>query len=71
MKLFFKRPIEMLNLIKNIFRTILTDEETRLPVRDYAAMLYRGLENDPESLRKTFLSQREFNDHIHKGMPEL
>ena len=33
----------MLNLITNLFRSVLNDEETRLPVRDYAAMLYRGL----------------------------
>lgn len=47
-KLFFKRPVEMLNIIKNLFREVLTDEETRMPVKDYAAMLYRGLQNDIE-----------------------
>ena len=38
----------MLNIIKNLFREVLTDEETRMPVKDYAAMLYRGLQNDIE-----------------------
>ena len=45
-KLFFKRPIEMLNMLTNLFRSVLTNEETHLPVKDYATMLYLGLQTD-------------------------
>lgn len=71
MKLFLKRPTEMLNIIINLFNLVLTDEETRMPVRDYAAMLYRGLENDIESLQKHFLSCRGFSEGVRMSCREL
>ena len=63
-KLFFKRPIEMFNMMTNLFKSILSDEETHLPVKDYATMLYRGLQNDMDSFKKQFLSTRSFSEGI-------
>lgn len=48
----------MLNMITNLFRYILTDEETRLPIKDYATMLYLGLQNDMDGFKKSFLATR-------------
>jgi hypothetical protein len=33
-------------------------------VRDYATMLYRGLENDLEGFKKVFLSSRLYSEGI-------
>jgi len=33
----------MCNVLSNLFKKILTDDDTHLHVKDYAAYLYRGL----------------------------
>jgi hypothetical protein len=61
----------MLNIITNLFRQILEDEEVRMPIRDYTTMLYRALENDIETFRKIFLTCRSYSETIHLPFPEL
>ncbi len=51
----------MLNIITGLFKEVLTSDETRMPVKDYAAMLYRGLENDIEGFKQFFLATRHFS----------
>ena len=70
-KLFFKRPIEMLNMTTNLFKYILTDEDTRLPVKDYATMLYLGLQNDMDNFKRSFLATRSFSEGIKIDFPEF
>ena len=54
-KLFLKRPAEMYNVIATIFRTILTDDETQLHLKDYAAFLYRGMTAGVEEFKTVFI----------------
>ena len=58
-KLFLKRPLEMLNLVTTMFNKVLSNDEEQLYVRDYAAFLYRGLEKDIEQFKALFLSTRQ------------
>jgi hypothetical protein len=57
-KLFLKRPAEMYNVICTIFRNILTDDDTHLHLKDYAAYLYRGLAAGVDEFNATFLETR-------------
>lgn len=54
-KLFFKRPDEMLNVISHMFKNIFRDDECHLQIKDYAAFLYRGLQSDLPTFQKLFL----------------
>lgn len=36
----------MYNVLSTIFKSILTDDETHLHVKDYASYLYRGLNSN-------------------------
>lgn len=58
-KLFLKRPAEMYNVICSIFRNILTDDDTHLHLKDYAAYLYRGLAAGVDDFKATFLDTRK------------
>lgn len=42
-KMFLKRPLEMLNIISSMFVVVLGDDEELLYVKDYAGFLYKGL----------------------------
>lgn len=55
------------NIVGNLFREVLGSEETRMPVRDYAAMLYRGMQQDMDGFRELFLAGRGFSDGV--GLP--
>jgi hypothetical protein len=63
-KLFLKRPLEMLNIVITMFINIFNNDEIQLYVRDYAAFLYRGLEKDIEGFKKLFLDCRQKEDII-------
>jgi hypothetical protein len=54
-KLFLKRPAEMYNVLSTIFRSILTDDDTHLHLKDYAAYLYRGLAAGVDDFKAAFL----------------
>lgn len=58
-KLFLKRPLEMLNVVMTMFINVFNNDEIQLYVRDYAALLYRGLENDIDGFKKSFLDSRQ------------
>ena len=40
---------------------MIQDQQTRVPVRDYAAMLYRAMESDIDNFKKTFCTYRNFD----------
>lgn len=49
----------MYNVVCTIFRNILTDDESHLHIKDYAAYLYRGLSAGVEEFKTTFLETRK------------
>jgi hypothetical protein len=71
LKLFFKRPLEMFNIVTNLFTEILENEETRMNVRDYATMLYRGIENNIDEFRKEFMRCRSYSEGVKLPFNEL
>lgn len=56
----------MYNVICNMFKNILTDDETHLHVKDYAAYLYRGLASGVDEFKTTFLECRAVIKHCEK-----
>jgi hypothetical protein len=48
----------MFNVLSTILKNILTDDDTHLHVKDYAAFLYRGLASGVEEFKTTFLDFR-------------
>lgn len=70
-KLFLKRPDEMCNVLGNLLRAILTDDNTHLHVKDYAAFLYRALASDIEEFKTTFLDCRTESRSADKIYEEL
>jgi hypothetical protein len=70
-KLFLKRPAEMYNVLCAIFRTILTDDDTHLHLKDYAAYLYRGLAAGVEEFKTTFLDTRREQHRVDAAVEDL
>ena len=54
-KLFLKRPDEVVESLAKLLKKTLSDDETHLHVKDYAAYLYRGLESGVEDFKRGFL----------------
>ena len=57
-KLFLKRPDEVVESLAKLLKKTLSDDETHLHVKDYAAYLYRGLESGVEDFKRGFLENR-------------
>ena len=47
-KVFLKRPQEGADFLGKLLKNTLSDDETHLNVKDYAAYIYRGLESGVE-----------------------
>jgi hypothetical protein len=57
-KLFLKLPSEMAESLGKLLKSSLSDDETHLHVKDYAAYIYRGLESGVEEFKVGFLEKR-------------
>lgn len=44
-KVYLKRPSEIVDFFSKLLKNTLSDDETHLQVKDYAAYIYRGLES--------------------------
>jgi hypothetical protein len=56
----------MFNVLSTILKSILTDDDTHLHVKDYAAFLYRGLASGVEDFKTTFLDFRVESKYSEK-----
>lgn len=70
-KLFLKRPDEVVESLAKLLKKTLSDDETHLHVKDYAAYLYRGLESGVDDFKSGFLEIRPHSKAVELEPEEL
>ena len=58
MQTFVKRPPETLKTLGKLFKLILQNDHSSVLLMDHASFYYRALKDNPEEIKKGFLSMK-------------